>query len=96
MASMKDLEVSPATVGGDGGNTSVSLGKGAWDCDANCEITPEKEARPCRPSRCSAAKRAVHCTRRAEKGERGRGEGERCLGALTPLALPLPRAGGGV
>ncbi len=22
---------------------AVSLGKGAWDCDANCEIPPEKE-----------------------------------------------------
>lgn len=22
-----------------------SLGKGAWDCDLNCEIPPEKEVR---------------------------------------------------
>ena len=22
----------------------VSLGKGAWDCDNNCEIPPEREA----------------------------------------------------
>jgi hypothetical protein len=28
--------------GADGG---VSLGKGAWDCDAQCEIPPEKEVR---------------------------------------------------
>ena len=25
---------------------SVALGKGAWDCDKNCEIAPEKEVRP--------------------------------------------------
>ena len=24
----------------------VSLGKGAWDCDLNCEIPPEKEVLP--------------------------------------------------
>lgn len=24
---------------------SVSLGKGAWDCDAGCAIPPEKEVR---------------------------------------------------
>ena len=32
---------------------AVSLGKGAWDCDANCEIPPEKEvhqAQLCRGS----------------------------------------------
>lgn len=28
-------------VGGGGG--AVSLGKGAWDCDKNCEIMPDKE-----------------------------------------------------
>lgn len=26
-----------------GQDTGVSLGKGAWDCDANREIPPEKE-----------------------------------------------------
>jgi hypothetical protein len=26
-----------------GTDTGVSLGKGAWDCDKNCEIPPEKE-----------------------------------------------------
>jgi hypothetical protein len=26
-----------------GTDTGVSLGKGAWDCDNNCEIPPEKE-----------------------------------------------------
>ncbi|GMH39419.1 hypothetical protein BSKO_07317 [Bryopsis sp. KO-2023] len=30
--------------GGGGGGGGVSLGKGAWDCDNNCEIPPEKEA----------------------------------------------------
>ncbi|KIY96369.1 hypothetical protein MNEG_11594 [Monoraphidium neglectum] len=25
-------------------DAGVSLGKGAWDCDNNCEIPPEKEA----------------------------------------------------
>ena len=25
------------------GTGGVSLGKGAWDCDRNCEIPPEKE-----------------------------------------------------
>lgn len=29
---------------GDTGGASVSLGKGAWDCDTNTEIPPEKEA----------------------------------------------------
>lgn len=28
--------------GGDAG-AGVSLGKGAWDCDRNCKIPPEKE-----------------------------------------------------
>lgn len=28
---------------GEGGGGGVSLGKGAWDCDNNCEIPPEKE-----------------------------------------------------
>jgi hypothetical protein len=27
-----------------GGGGGVSLGKGAWDCDTNTEIPPEKEA----------------------------------------------------
>lgn len=27
-----------------GADAGVSLGKGAWDCDNNCEIPPEKEA----------------------------------------------------
>ena len=27
-----------------GAEAGVSLGKGAWDCDAKCEIPPEKEA----------------------------------------------------
>ena len=48
MSSTKDLEVSSATVGGDGSTTAVSLGKGAWDCEKNCEIMPDKEARPLR------------------------------------------------
>eukprot|EP00887_Chlorella_sp_A99_P005694 scaffold1.g5694.t1 len=30
--------------GGGGGGGGVSLGKGAWDCDTNTEIPPEKEA----------------------------------------------------
>ena len=30
--------------GEDGGGAGVSLGKGAWDCDTNTEIPPEKEA----------------------------------------------------
>ena len=28
------------------GEGGVSLGKGAWDCDLNCEIPPEKEVTP--------------------------------------------------
>lgn len=33
-----------AEAGGQQGDTGgVSLGKGAWDCDNNCEIPPEKE-----------------------------------------------------
>lgn len=33
-----------ALAGGEGGGGgSVALGKGAWDCDKNCEIPPEKE-----------------------------------------------------
>jgi hypothetical protein len=32
------------TPGGDA-TGGVSLGKGAWDCDNNCEIPPEKEVR---------------------------------------------------
>lgn len=28
-----------------GATSGVSLGKGAWDCDNNCEIPPEKEVR---------------------------------------------------
>ncbi len=28
---------------GESGGGGVSLGKGAWDCDNNCEIPPEKE-----------------------------------------------------
>lgn len=31
--------------GGAGGG-GISLGKGAWDCDNNCEIPPEKEVCP--------------------------------------------------
>jgi hypothetical protein len=27
----------------DAPSAGVSLGKGAWDCDNNCEIPPEKE-----------------------------------------------------
>ena len=30
--------------GEEGGGGGVSLGKGAWDCDTNTEIPPEKEA----------------------------------------------------
>lgn len=30
--------------GGGGGGGGVSLGKGAWDCDTNSPIPPEKEA----------------------------------------------------
>ncbi|KAL6785488.1 hypothetical protein ACKKBF_B00465 [Auxenochlorella protothecoides x Auxenochlorella symbiontica] len=30
--------------GGGGGGGGVSLGKGAWDCDTNTPIPPEKEA----------------------------------------------------
>ena len=28
------------------GDAGVSLGKGAWDCDAKCLIPPELEVRP--------------------------------------------------
>ena len=44
-----------------GGDSNVSLGKGAWDCDKSCEITPDKEvrrrlrARECEPQRQFAA-----------------------------------------
>ena len=35
-----------ALAGGEaGGGGSVALGKGAWDCDQNCEIAPEKEVK---------------------------------------------------
>lgn len=33
-----------AASGGGGGGGGVSLGKGAWDCDTNSEIPPEREA----------------------------------------------------
>lgn len=29
------------------GESGVSLGKGAWDCDRKCEIPPEKEVGTC-------------------------------------------------
>lgn len=35
------VEAATAESGGGG----VSLGKGAWDCDTNTEIPPEKEVR---------------------------------------------------
>jgi hypothetical protein len=38
----KALAVGGGEEGGGGGG--VSLGKGAWDCDTNTEIPPEKEA----------------------------------------------------
>ncbi len=58
MGDAKELGITPASAGtGTGG--SVSLGKGAWDCDANREIPPEKEARP--PAR--AARGAPACPR---------------------------------
>lgn len=37
----KAVVVGEEAAGGGGG---VSLGKGAWDCDTNSEIPPEKEA----------------------------------------------------
>ena len=40
----KALVESPAG-GGGGSGGGVSLGKGAWDCDNNCAIPPEKEVR---------------------------------------------------
>lgn len=36
------VEAAAAESGGGG----VSLGKGAWDCDTNTAIPPEKEVRP--------------------------------------------------
>ncbi len=56
MSDAKELGIAPATAG-TGGGAAVSLGKGAWDCDANREIPPEKEARPprARPARARAA-----------------------------------------
>jgi hypothetical protein len=40
-----------------GTDTGVSLGKGAWDCDNNCEIPPEKEV-----SSSVAATLSIVCT----------------------------------
>jgi hypothetical protein len=43
-----------ASAAGDAGG-SVSIGKGAWDCDRGCKIPPEKEA--------SHVENLVHCDR---------------------------------
>ena len=51
MSDAKELGITPATAGTGGGGGSVSLGKGAWDCDANREIPPEKEVRRCGAAR---------------------------------------------
>ena len=42
MSKPNDKALVEAAEGGGGG---VSLGKGAWDCDTNTEIPPEKEVR---------------------------------------------------
>lgn len=44
---MAEAAAAAAGAGGDAGG-GVSLGKGAWDCDNNCEIPPEKEVWPTR------------------------------------------------
>jgi len=42
---MSSADAKAIVAGGeDGGGAGVSLGKGAWDCDTNTEIPPEKEA----------------------------------------------------
>jgi hypothetical protein len=43
MSDAKELGITPASAGT--GTGAVSLGKGAWDCDANREIPPDKEVR---------------------------------------------------
>ena len=47
MTDAKELGITPASAGT--GTGAVSLGKGAWDCDANREIPPDKEVRLPRP-----------------------------------------------
>ena len=43
MSKQQDDKALVAGEEGGAGGGGVSLGKGAWDCDTNCEIPPEKE-----------------------------------------------------
>jgi hypothetical protein len=85
MSDAKELGIAPATAG-TGGGAAVSLGKGAWDCDANREIPPEKEARPpARTPRTRARRRVARL---------GRGPAVFGFGRARHRSAPLPPVSG--
>jgi len=69
MSDAKELGITPASAGtGTGG--SVSLGKGAWCCDSNREIPPDKEVRlaSSRRPKCAGSRALLQISR--HQGER--------------------------